>query len=69
MYFVSCVLSTLFHTVIDVVKSTVQVYNSQGYSIKFPPAVIRIQLGSLGPVVNNNFCTCDYAVGGCWCDF
>jgi hypothetical protein len=46
MYFARCVLKTLFQCSFDIVMATVLVVNSLGWSIRLPPGVIRMRLGS-----------------------
>ena len=45
MYFVSCVLNTLFHNIFDVVRSAVRIVSSPGDLMRFPPAVMWTWLG------------------------
>ena len=40
------VLILLLHNIFDVVRSAVCVVSSPGYSMRFPPEVIRMRLGS-----------------------
>ena len=46
MYFAPGVLMTEFHMILDVVRSAVLVVQSNGQSIKLPPAVSLTRLGS-----------------------